>query len=80
MRAIAFVVAVVVAGCGAGRSQVGPYVKSVIRDGEWLAVTKCMIVLDDEVLHEQECSLHKIPLRSVPPPPPPAPVAVAPPP
>lgn len=53
------------AGC-ANRSQVGPYVKSVARTGEFLAVIKCFIVLEAEELREEACTIEHIPLRSIP--------------
>jgi hypothetical protein len=47
-------------------SQIGPYVKSVARNGAYLAVHKCMIVLVGETLEEGECTLEHVPLGTLP--------------
>jgi hypothetical protein len=52
-------------GC-VSTSQIGPYVKHVQRNGPWLAVTKCMIVLEGDDLNEAECTVEHVPLTSVP--------------
>jgi hypothetical protein len=53
------------AGC-ASQSQIGPYVKSVARNGAWLAVQKCMIVLEGEELLEGPCTIEQVPLMALP--------------
>ena len=53
-------------GC-ATSSAVGPYVKSVARNGAWLAVQKCMIVLEGDDLTETSCTIENVPLGSIPP-------------
>lgn len=47
-------------------SQIGPYVKSVARNGAWLAVERCMIVLQGNTLAEGTCTLEQLPLGSIP--------------
>lgn len=54
-------------GC-ASTSQIGPYVKSVTRQGPWLTVQKCMIVLDGEELQEGACTTEQLPLYTLAPP------------
>ena len=60
------------AGCGASHSQIGPYVKHVSRNGDWLVIHKCMIVLDGIELGEASCTVEQMPLRALPQAPPPA--------
>jgi hypothetical protein len=79
---LAIAIAALLAGCVA-TSQVGPYVKHVQRNGDWLIVHKCMIVLEGDDLHEAACTAEQVPLRTVPmmpqqPPPPQQPVSLAP--
>ncbi len=59
------ILSVLLAGCVA-TSQVGPYVKHVQRNGDWLVVHKCMIVLEGDDLHESQCTVEQVPLRTVP--------------
>lgn len=66
-------------GCVAS-SQIGPYVKHVARNGDWLVVHKCMIVLTGNELTETDCTVEQLPLRSIPQGPPPVGPAMAPPP
>jgi hypothetical protein len=66
-------------GCVAS-SQIGPYVKHVARNGDWLVVHKCMIVLEGDALTETACTVEQLPLRSIPQGPPPVGPALAPPP
>jgi hypothetical protein len=47
-------------------SRVGPYVKNVVRQGDWLIVQKCVIELEGEELHEVSCTAEQLPLRSIP--------------
>jgi len=54
-----------VSGCVA-TSQVGPYVKHVQRNGDWLIIHKCMIILEGEEIHEGQCSAEQVPLGNVP--------------
>jgi hypothetical protein len=58
-------VALLLTAC-AGESTVGPYVKSVARQGPWLIVQKCTIVLSGDELHEGECSMEQMPLGTIP--------------
>lgn len=78
----ALVIAALLAGC-ANRSTVGPFVKSVARTGDYLAVVKCMITLEREELTEEQCTIEHVPLRAIPmqalPPAPPPTVPPAPP-
>jgi len=67
-------------GCGSVHSQVGPYVKHVARNGDWLVIHKCMIVLDATELSEAACTVEQMPLRSLPQAPPPMVQPGAPPP
>jgi hypothetical protein len=53
-------------GCGTAHSQVGPYVKHVARNGDWLVIHKCMIVLDGVELGEASCTVEQMPLRALP--------------
>lgn len=53
------------AGC-AQTSHVGPYVKHVARNGDWLVIHKCFIVLEDKTLSETDCTVEQVPLASVP--------------
>jgi hypothetical protein len=62
---LACALACALGGC-ASQSQIGPYVKSVARNGPWLAVTKCTIVLVGEELEEGTCTLEHVPLSQVP--------------
>jgi hypothetical protein len=59
------IVVALLTGCVA-TSQVGPYVKHVQRNGDWLVVHKCMIVLEGDELHEAQCTVEQVPLRTVP--------------
>ena len=52
-------------GCGS-HSTIGPYVKHVQRNGDWLLVQRCMIVLDDQDLSETACRIDYVPLAQVP--------------
>lgn len=58
-------IALTLTGCVA-QSQIGPYVKHVERNGDWLVIHKCMIVLDGDELTEQQCTFEQIPLQSIP--------------
>ena len=53
------------AGC-ASTSQVGPYVKHVARNGDWLVIHKCVIVLEDKNLSEEGCTVEQLPLAALP--------------
>lgn len=44
-------------------SQVG---RHVARNGDWLAVHRCMIVLEDRELHASSCTVEQLPLAAVP--------------
>jgi hypothetical protein len=59
---------IAVVGC-ASASRIGPFVKSVARQGSALAVVTCEIVLDGNELHEGACYTQMIPLGSEPGPP-----------
>lgn len=82
MRVAIALIVVALAACTRA-SQIGPYVKHISRNGDWLVVHKCMIVLDGESLSESSCTTEQLPLRStqVPPPlqgpPPPMPPPAA---
>jgi hypothetical protein len=54
--------------CGAcvNESAIGPYVKSVNRNGNWLIVQKCMIMMEGDDLAEGRCTMEQLPLGSVP--------------
>ena len=71
IRALA--IAAALAGGCVPTSQVGPYVRSVVRQGPWLVVQKCMIVLEGDDLSEANCTVENLPLGSVPMGPPPGP-------
>jgi hypothetical protein len=47
-------------------SQVGPFVKHVQRNGDFLVVHKCIIVLENDEISERACTVEQVPLRSVP--------------
>jgi hypothetical protein len=64
IRALA-IAAALVTGC-VPTSQIGPYVRSVQRQGAWLVVQKCMIVLEGDDLNESNCTVENLPLGSVP--------------
>lgn len=66
MRAIVLALALAVTGC-TSTTTIGPYVKSVARNGAWLAVQKCMIVMEDDVLSEGSCTVEHVPLGTLPP-------------
>lgn len=74
-----FALSTALAGALAGgcvsSSQIGPYVKHVARNGDWLVIHKCIIVLEGEELSEQSCTYEQLPLRQVPLGPPPGGVA-----
>lgn len=78
MAAVAVVLAAGALGGCASSSRIGPYVKHVARNGDWLVVHKCVIVLDGHYLTEADCTVEQLPLRSIPQGPPPG--SVAPPP
>jgi hypothetical protein len=58
-------IAMLAGGC-ISTSQVGPFVKHVQRNGDWLVVHKCMIVLEGDEIREQACTAEQVPLRSLP--------------
>jgi hypothetical protein len=62
----ALVLALLVACGGTSRSVVGPYVKHVQHNGDWLRVHRCMIVLEDKDLSETGCRVEYVPLAQVP--------------
>ena len=64
MRAL-LVLALLVSGC-VSESQIGPYVRNVQRNGSFLVVTKCMILLEGDDLNEGQCTMEQVPLGSVP--------------
>jgi hypothetical protein len=64
------VLATLLGGC-MSHSQIGPYVKSVSRNGNWLVVVKCVIELHGEDLAEGACTQENLPLVGVPVQPPP---------
>ena len=66
-----WLLALLATGCVA-HSQIGPYVKHVARNGDFLVVHKCIIVLDGDELSEQSCTVEQLPLRTLPTAPPPA--------
>ena len=49
------------------QTQVGPYVKSVTRDGNWLIVQRCMLQLEGDDIFENKCTKDQVPLASVAP-------------
>lgn len=57
--------AVLLTAC-VSESAVGPYVKSVARQGPWLIVQKCTIILSGDELHEGECTMEQMPLGTIP--------------
>lgn len=59
------VVACVLLAACASRSHIGPYVKSVHREGGWLIVEKCTISLLGERLDESDCATDRVPLPTV---------------
>lgn len=65
MKAIGILLALALAGC-TSTTTIGPYVKSVARNGAWLAVQKCMIVMEGDELSEGECTVDHVPLATVP--------------
>ena len=71
MKSLIFIAALAT-GCMA-TSQVGPYVKQVYRQGDFLIMQKCMIQLEGEELHEINCTAEQLPLRNFQQMPPPAP-------
>jgi len=73
-------IAIALLGGCATSSQIGPYVKHVARNGDWLVVHKCMIMLEGDELTETACTVEQLPLRSIPQGPPPVGPAMAPPP
>jgi hypothetical protein len=66
MKAALLALAVALAACAPSTSQIGPYVKSVARNGAWLAVQRCMIVLEGNTLAEGECTVEQFPLGTIP--------------
>jgi hypothetical protein len=59
-RAIALVA---LAGCHLGRqSVIGPYARSITRQGNALAVQLCMIELASDELHNGACHVELVPL------------------
>lgn len=68
---IRFALVALLVGCAASRSQVGPYVKHVTRNGDWLVIHKCMIVLEGVELGETACTVEQMPLGALPQVPPP---------
>ncbi len=65
MRAFGIILALALMGCTTA-TQIGPYVKSVARNGAWLAVQKCMIVMEGDNLEEGACTLEHVPLGTLP--------------
>ena len=63
MRAL--LLAAILSACAAP-TQVGPFVKHVQRNGDFLVVHKCIIILDGDDLREGGCAAEQIPLRSLP--------------
>ena len=61
----AFLLFVLLTGC-VSSSQVGPYVKHIQRNGDWLVIHKCVIVLEDKELGEAGCTVEQLPLSSIP--------------
>lgn len=57
----------IAAGC-IPTSEIGPYVKNVSRQGAWLAVQKCTIILEGDSLTEGTCTVTHVPIASYPPP------------
>ncbi|MGE0870893.1 MAG: hypothetical protein AB7P03_20170 [Kofleriaceae bacterium] len=77
------IVVLLAAGCavgcgGAPRSAIGPYVKNIARNGDWLAVIKCQIILENNQLSEESCVIEQLPLGPIPMAPMPAAPAVIP--
>jgi hypothetical protein len=68
MRALLLSLAIA-AGC-VPTSEIGPYVKNVSRQGAWLAVQKCTIILEGDSLSEGTCTVTHVPIASYPPGPP----------
>ena len=62
----ALIAALVLCSACVSESQIGPYVKSVSRNGNWLMVQKCMIMLEGDDLAEGRCTMEQLPLGSVP--------------
>lgn len=65
MKALALALATLAGAC-VSVTRVGPYVKHVSRNGDWLVVHKCIIVLDGNSLAEEGCTVEQLPLGSVP--------------
>lgn len=59
------ILAVAAAAC-VSTSRVGPYVKHVERNGDWLVIHKCVIELAGDELAERDCTYEQVPLRQVP--------------
>jgi hypothetical protein len=57
----------VVTGCLAP-TPIGPYVKTVARDGGFLMVQKCTIILEGDDLREDQCGWERVPLATIGPP------------
>lgn len=53
-------------GACVSTSQVGPFVKHVQRNGDFLVIHKCMIILEGDEIREANCAAEQIPLRSIP--------------
>lgn len=66
----ALVIVMLASGC-VTTSEVGPYVRSVMRYGPVLRVEKCTIVLEGETLREGTCSVEDVPIATLPQAPPP---------
>lgn len=64
MRRIGIVLALALTGCTSA-TQIGPYVKSVARNGAWLSVQKCMIVMQGDDLAEGPCTLEHVPIGAM---------------
>jgi hypothetical protein len=65
MKILVLVLALAAGGCIA-TSSVGPFVKHVQRNGDWLVIHKCLIVLEGDTIRESNCTAEQIPLRSLP--------------
>lgn len=46
-------------------SEIGPYVKNVSRQGAWLAVQKCTIILEGDSLTEGTCTITHVPIAQM---------------
>lgn len=63
------ILCLVLAGCGAHSSHIGPYVTNVERRGAELAVVVCDVMLDNGTLSMGRCFEQRVPIAGLPQPP-----------